>query len=397
MHHKKHHKKMNPWIPVFVILLLIIVVGLEIYLLFFQQPTTSITTQETSESSIQATQSSETLTDSAKNAENFNQTVEPHSTLAKELQQKLIDKKFTGTALVVHQGNIVLQKGFGHANVAESRPNTDQSTFQIGSIQKALTAVLVLQQVQKNQLALDQTLNNFYPSVPGSEKITIRQLLSMRSGLYQKDYPTEMMSDDDFLHFSITHAQMGNYGKYKYDGVNYRILAGVLERVTNQTYRELFNQAFVQNAKLMHTTFYDDFLTSFNRTYAYENVAGKDFGDEIMDNHLTFDQEVGTGNVAMTVGDLYLFYAHLFEGDFISKQLMSELWTPDTETKYMGGLYNFPSYIKGHGSEAGFESNALFSKDQQDAVILLSNQHPKDKTNSDLANALFNLLGPYQA
>lgn len=397
MRHSKHHKGSNSWLPMLVILLLFVVVGLEIYLLFFQHQSHSVSKSATSETTLPSTRSSASLTTDAKRKENFDQTVEPTSKLADRLNQQLIDKSFVGTALVVHKGQIILQKGFGYANVSENTPNTYQSTFQIGSIQKAMTCVLILQQVQSGHLSLEQTLDQFYPTVPGSHKITIRQLLGMRSGLYQNEYPTEMMSEDDFLRFSINHARMGDYDKYKYDGVNYRILAGILERVTNQAYRELFEQAFVKKIQLTHTSFYDDFLNSFNRTYAYEKIDGNDLGNEITDNQLTFDQEVGTGNVAMTVGDLYRFYSNLFEGHLIDQTLSDKVWTPETETKYMGGLYNFPSYIKGHGSEAGFESNALFSKDQQDAVILLSNQHPKDKTNSDLANAMFNLLGPYKA
>lgn len=143
---------------------------------------------------------------------------------------------------------------------------------------------------------------------------------------------------------------------------------------------------------MSHTCFYNDFVKSSNRTYAYEKVDGKNFGSEISDNPLTFDQEIGTGNVGMTVGDLYLFYSDLFEGKIINQQIIDELWTPETETKYMGGLYNFPDHIKGHGNEAGFESNSMVSKDRQNVVILLSNQYPKDKSHSEIADTIFELL-----
>lgn len=391
MRHKKHHKKQNPFIPVLVMLILIILVITEVYLLFFQNQPES--TSHTSSSEIlTTTEPSTSHTQDISQEQNFEQEVLPVSDFAKDLNQKLEDIQFIGTALIIHNGHIILQKGFGYANISESRSNTYNSTFQIGSIQKAFTAALILKQVQANKLSLDDTLDQFYPAIQDSQKITIRQLLSMTSGLEQKIKPTILMTDDDFIQFAIANATMGVYGKYKYEGINYSILVGILEQLTGTSYRTLFTQTFIQGLKLSHTCFYNDFIKSTNRTYAYEPVAGQDFGSQITDNPLTFDQEVGTGNVGMTVGDLYLFYSDLFEGKIIDQQTIDSVWTPETETKYMGGLYNFPNHIKGHGNEAGFESNSMVSKDRQNAVILLSNQYPKNKSHSELADSIFDLL-----
>lgn len=397
MHYKKHHKKSNPYIPVLIVFILIILVGVEIYLLFFQPPPTSLSQTHSSERTTEMTQSSTSLAKNTQQANMLTNEVQPTSEFAEELNQKLEDIQFIGSALIIHNGQIILQKGFGYANFSESKPNTSQSTFQIGSIQKAFTASLILQQVQAQKLSLDDTLDQFYPTVPESHKITIRQLLSMTSGLQQKNKPKKMMSDEAFVKFAISNATMGVYGKYKYEAVNYSILVGILEKITGISYRNLFTQIFIDRLNLSRTCFYNDFIKSSNRTYAYEKIDGKRFGSEIQDNPLTFDQEIGTGNVSMTVSDLYSFYADLFEGKIIDQQIIDELWTPDTENKYMGGLYNFPDHIKGHGNEAGFESNAMVSKDRQNAVILLSNQYPKDKSHSEIAETIFGLLKSNQS
>ncbi|ALR99864.1 hypothetical protein ATZ33_00245 [Enterococcus silesiacus] len=393
MHYKKNHKKKKPFIPALIVLILIILVGVEIYLLFFQNQPKSVSQTSTSERTTETTQSSTSLTQ----AKDFNKEVQPTSDFAEELNQKLKDIQFIGTALIIHKGKIILQKGFGYANFAESRPNTSQSTFQIGSIQKAFTASLILQQVQAQKLSLDDTLDRFFPTVPDSRKITIRQLLSMTSGLQQKIKPTIMMSDNDFIQFAISNATMDIYGQYKYEAVNYSILVGILEQLTATSYRTLFTQTFIQGLKLSRTCFYNDFIRSRNRTYAYKKIADKNFASEIQDDPLGFDQEVGTGNVGMTAGDLYLFYSDLLGGKIINQKTMDEVWTPEIGSKYMGGLYSFQNYIRGHGTESGFESNARVSKDRQNAVILLSNQKPEDKTLQKLANSIFNSLGPYNS
>lgn len=397
MHHKKQHKKSSPYTPILIILMLMILVSVELYLLFFQNHSESDFSKTSSTTVEKTTESSTFNSKTDQQIQHLDQEVQPTTDFAHDINKKLEESQFIGSALIIHDGQVILQKGFGYANFSENRSNTYKSTFQIGSIQKAFTAALILQQVQAKKLSLDDTLDRFYPDIQNSQRITIRQLLAMTSGLQQKVKPTIIMTDDDFIQFAISNATMGVYGHYKYEAVNYSILVGILEQLTGASYRTLFNRTFIQGLNLTHTCFYNDFLKSSNRTYAYEKVDGKNFGSEIADDPLAFDQEVGTGNVGMTGGDLYLFYAALFEGKIVNQQMIDHLWTADTEEKYMGGLYNYSNYIKGHGVEAGFESNARVSKDRQNAVILLSNQKPKDTSQQALANSLFNLLGPYKS
>lgn len=392
MHHKKHHKRNNPWIPVLVMVLLFFLVGFEIYLLFFSTHSDPISKSDSNKTP----QATLALTKDAQQAKNFNQEVQPTSDLAEQMNQTLKDNQFIGTALVIQNGQIILQKGFGYANFSKKKENTYQSLFQIGSIQKALTAALIFQQVQAQNLSLDETLDRFYPTIPDSKKITIRQLLSMNSGLYQKVKPENMMSEDAFLQFEISNAAMGTYGRFRYEAVNYYILVGILEQLTGSSYRTLFNQTYIQKLRLMHTYFYSDFLNSKDRTFAYQKTDGKNYGTEIPDKPLLFKREIGTGNIGMTVGDLYLFFSHFLSGTFFDEQTRDLVWPPETQDKYMGGIYNFGNYIRSHGIEEGFETNIYISKDSQNAVILFTNQYPKSQVSSLLSKSLFDLLGPYK-
>lgn len=56
--------------------------------------------------------------------------------------------------------------------------------LRIGSITKTWTATVILQEVQEGKLALEDPVSKYRPDVPNGDKITITQLLSMRSGLY---------------------------------------------------------------------------------------------------------------------------------------------------------------------------------------------------------------------
>ncbi|MDA9471469.1 serine hydrolase domain-containing protein [Enterococcus sp. 5H] len=392
MHHGKHQKRNKRRRQFLFTLFLLTLISFEIYLLFFKEKQQNILPQTSTESS----EISKEKTEDTEQIKNLNQDVLPSSNLALDINQKLTDASFIGSALVIKDNQIIMQKGFGYANASKKIANNSQSVFQIGSSQKGLTAALVLQQVQAQKLSLDETLDHFYPNIPDSSKITIRQLLSMNSGLVQQEKPTAMMSDEEFLRFEIAHAQMGTFGEFKYDAINYYLLVGILEKLTGSTYRTLLNQQIIQPLQLHHTSFYDDFLQLKNRTFAYEKKDNTDYAADIADDPLLFNQEVGTGSLGMTVSDLYTFYANLLAEKLVNKQTMDSLWTDDKQNKFIGGLYNCGNFIRGHGIEGGFEAVSYVSKDRKDAIILLTNQYPKNASYDQLTATLFSQLGPYK-
>lgn len=392
MRHRKHQKRNKRLRQFLFMLFLLSLISLEIYLLLSKENQQNILPQ----TSVASSEVSKENTGSNGQIKNLNQDIAPNSNLALDINKKLMDAAFVGSALVIKNNQIIMQKGFGYANFSKQIANNSQSVYQIGSSQKGLTAALVLQQVQAQKLSLDETLDRFYPNVPDSSKITIRQLLSMNSGLFQQEKPKTVMSDDEFLRFEIAHAQMGTFGEFKYDAINYYLLVGILEKLTNTTYRTLLNQQIIQPLQLHHTSFYDDFLQLKNRTYAYEKKDNTSYATNIADDPLLFNQEVGTGSLGMTVGDLYTFYANLLAEKLVNKQTMDSLWTDDQQNKFIGGLYNCGNFIRGHGIEGGFEAISYISKDGKDAIILLTNQYPKNASYDQLIKTLFSQLGSYK-
>ena len=88
---------------------------------------------------------------------------------------------FQGSVLVARDGQIILDRGYGFANIARRKPNTSATRFQIASMTKQFTAVAVLQLVARGQLALDNPVCSYLADCPATWRITIAQLLS-RSG-----------------------------------------------------------------------------------------------------------------------------------------------------------------------------------------------------------------------
>ncbi len=89
--------------------------------------------------------------------------------------------------VVVHEGRVILQEGFGQARQNPVQPvDAEQTLFRIGSISKVLVAIGVLQLVEAGELDLDEDVNQYLHSiqVPGTHPlpVTLRHLLTHTAG-----------------------------------------------------------------------------------------------------------------------------------------------------------------------------------------------------------------------
>ncbi|MDQ0113995.1 serine hydrolase domain-containing protein [Paenibacillus harenae] len=119
---------------------------------------------------------------------------------------------------------------------------TTDSLFQIGSISKVYTAVLVMQLVDSGELDLDASVKDVIPelTVPGTEAITIRQLLCHSSGL-TSDFTIDTGRGDDCLARYIEacnglRLESSPGTVVSYSSLGYNVLGRIVEVVTNQTW-----------------------------------------------------------------------------------------------------------------------------------------------------------------
>ncbi|MDP8991077.1 MAG: beta-lactamase family protein, partial [Acidobacteriota bacterium] len=92
---------------------------------------------------------------------------------------------FTGSVLIARAGKVVYEHGFGLANLEWNIPNDPQTKFEIGSMTKQFTALLILQFVNEGRVRLDGHLSQYltyYRNDTGS-RVTVHHLLTHTSGI----------------------------------------------------------------------------------------------------------------------------------------------------------------------------------------------------------------------
>lgn len=199
----------------------------------------------------------------------WNQSLSAHA--AKAFDTGEVDEFVTGylernglpgaSIVVVKDGNIVYEKGYGHDSKGESI--TENSLMRIASGSKSFTAFAVLRLVAEEKIQLDDQVVKFLPKVtlddPRWKEVTVRQLLSHTSGMPNPTIiaPANNLNDGvDRLHDWKLQAQPGE--KYAYSNPNYWILAFLVEKVSGMKFSDYLKQ------KVFSPLGMDDSFTAVN-------------------------------------------------------------------------------------------------------------------------------------
>ena len=82
------------------------------------------------------------------------------------VQTYVKNQTFMGTVLVARGGEVILNKGYGSANLEWDVPNTPATKFRLGSITKQFTAASILLLEERGKLTLDDPIKKYLPDAP---------------------------------------------------------------------------------------------------------------------------------------------------------------------------------------------------------------------------------------
>jgi len=130
---------------------------------------------------------------------------------------------------------------YGTTTLGATIPPRADTHFRIASNTKTMTAAVIVQLAQEGRLDLDDPVSKYVPGVPDGDRITIAELLTMRSGLYNytdapeisasvdRD-PTKVWTPDEVLTIAFKHPPYFPPGTaYHYSNTNYALLGLIAE------------------------------------------------------------------------------------------------------------------------------------------------------------------------
>jgi len=166
--------------------------------------------------------------------------------LRSKLQQDAAADRFAGAILVAKHGKPIFGEAYGLADRDKKIPNTLETRFRIGSMNKMFTATAVLQLVQAGKVKLTEPLSTYLPDYPNKEiasNVTIHQLLTHTGGtgdIFGPEFEAhrlELRTLDDYLKLYGTRAPEFEPGsRWAYSNYGFLLLGAVIERVSGESY-----------------------------------------------------------------------------------------------------------------------------------------------------------------
>jgi CubicO group peptidase (beta-lactamase class C family)/D-alanyl-D-alanine dipeptidase len=262
----------------------------------------------------------------------------PYAEVARRLEPWIIGEVATkalpalSIALIDDQ-RIVWARGFGFADLDRRVPATAETVYRVGSVSKLFTDMAVMELVEQGKLDLDAPVNRYLPEFapqnPFKAAITLRQLISHRSGLvreppaghYFDAAPPPLIDVVKSLAGTTLIFEPGTHIKYSNAGI--AVVGAVVERVSGKPFPKAVEHALLGPLGMSRSSFEPD--ATLKRLMAHGLMWTYD-GQAVATP--TFLLGTGpAGNMVSSVVDLGRFVSFLFAQGRASDKVVL---TPET-------------------------------------------------------------------
>lgn len=321
------------------------------------------------------------------------------------LESEMKAAQIPGVAVaVIRNGEIVLAKGYGYANVEHQVPVKPETIFQSGSMGKQFTATAVMLLMEDGKLALDDKITKYFPDSPETwRNITIRHLLTHTSGM--ADYPPDFdfrrdyTEDELYQRAKLVPLAFPAGEKWKYSNLGYMMLGILIHRVSGKFYGDFLQERVFKPLGMSSTRVISEADIIPNRAAGYHvNQNGQLVNQRWVSPSMNTTAD---GALYMNVYDMAKWDAALYTEKVLKRSSLEQMWTPVKLNNGQTYPYGFGwaiGEIKGHryvqhaGAWQGFKAQIFRYVDDKLTVVLFANQSRANQTK--LAQGVAALFNP---
>ncbi|MFD7914897.1 serine hydrolase domain-containing protein [Streptomyces sp. NPDC059752] len=303
------------------------------------------------------------------------------------IKKVLAEAKIPGVIVAVSapgKGDYV--RSFGIADKATGAPMTPNLNMRIGSVTKTFTVTALLELVDEGKVGLDDPIGKYIDGVPNGDRITLRELAGMRSGLFNysadEDFYKALTSNPDrpftpqeLLGYSFKHPVLFEpNAKFYYCNTNLILLGLVVEKVSGVPLDRFIDQKVVAPAGLKHTVFPTgpEFPTPHAHGYTNQTASGK------VEDATDWNPSWGwaAGAMISDLPDMRSWAKTLATGTLLTPATQAQrLDVVDAlpGTGYGLGIFNVQGWIGHNGSLPGYGSLVLYLPESKATLVVLLN------------------------
>lgn len=328
------------------------------------------------------------------------------------LDQAVAEDSFSGAVLIAKNGKPIFKRAYGFANKSTNTPNSIDTKFNLGSLNKSFTSIAIAQLAQQGKLNFTDTISKhlpYYPNKNVANKVTIHQLLTHTSGMgsyFNQEFMVRRASLKtlaDILPLFVNDPLTFEPGeRIQYSNAGFVVLGLIVERLSGQSYYNYVREHIFKPAGMTNTDSYERDQKVQNLAIGYTNMGptGPQPGPR-RDNTPTLPGKGSSaGGGYSTVEDMLKFADSLLTHKLLNAKYTEIVFTGNRlqSTEGMAGGYGFMfnqtngTRTVGNGG-GGPGINAVFRiyLDRGYTVVVLSNYDPPsaekvvEKINGSLA------------
>jgi serine beta-lactamase-like protein LACTB len=323
------------------------------------------------------------------------------------VERERIDAGIPGISVaIVDDQTVIWSKGFGHADLAKTRPATPDTVYRVGSVSKLFTDIAVMQLADEKKIDIDapvtKYLPDFKPAGEGADKITLRMMMAHRSGLIRES-PVGSYFDPDRPTLEKTIASINGIAlvyppgtKTKYSNTAIAAVGLALEKVDGRPFARAVRERVLVPLGMVSSDFEPTAAVKKNLAEALMwTYHGREFPAP------TF--ELGgapAGCMYSTATDLAKFMIAVFadgKGLGLRHGTLAEMLTPQFEKSgfglgFMIGDLDGRKRVGHGGAIYGFSTELAFLPESKLGVAVVANKDVTNRVTTRLADAILTSL-----
>lgn len=329
---------------------------------------------------------------------------EPHAMLRARLDSLMTSTDLSAVLLVADKGKVVYHNASGFKNFDTKEPLDTASIFELASVTKQFTAMVIMMLKEEGKLSYDDMLEKYVPGLP-YQNITIRHLLTHTSGLpdYQEVMGkywdrTKVAGNPECIEYLKKYAPAKLFEpgeKYEYSNTGYMLLASIAEKASGIDFVDFSRTRIFVPLEMTSTDIRsrDEKSNLPQMAWGHIRIEKKDSYVRA-DSMIEFNYSIwlgnrkGPGRISSTTTDLLKWDQMLYRGKLVSDATLNEAFTVMKLNSGADSNYGFGWTIESHptlgkvvrhsGSNPGYNTHIVRYIDANRTIILLcNNAHAK--------------------
>ncbi|WP_170827466.1 serine hydrolase domain-containing protein [Roseivirga sp. 4D4] len=310
------------------------------------------------------------------------QTTNPLSSKA-ALEAYLETQQFSGAILTVDSESNQMIAATGFGDLDNTKSLDPDSRFKIASITKLFTAVIIMQLIAEEKIALNTKVGSLLPNleITNAHQITIKHLLQHTTGLKKESHISYLSAnspEENISKFASKKAKFAPGADINYNNVDYLILGKVIEQVAGRSYLTELNERIITPLEMSNTGLLVEKELPADVIPSFEIKRGS----KKPELNIHIQNFWAAGSMFSTVSDLLKFTKALKGDSLLGKEAKKSLFESKPSLGYAAlGCWTFnspfitgkPRVMERRGGIMGSNSVLITSLDGPETLIVLSN------------------------